>query len=268
MTRPAPMPSGPLATGPTKPGPIELFLHDRTADRGGCLAVVCDPDRSTPQEIARAAAAATTAGADLILIGSSLMLGDGFVPAVRAAKEGGDLPVVLFPGGADQVCGEADAMLFLCLVSGRNPEYLIGQQVTAAPRIHALGLETVPTAYLLVESGPITSAQYMSMTPPLPRSKPDLAVAHALAARYLGMRCVYLDSGSGAELAVPVEMVEAVAGATGLPLFVGGGIRDADAVRERVVAGAAVVVVGSALEGAWESGLLTELAEAAHTAES
>jgi putative glycerol-1-phosphate prenyltransferase len=246
------------------PGPVEENLLDTIAARGGCLAVLVDPDRSTPEDIGAIAAEAAAGDADLILVGSSLMLGDGFEPAVRAARSGGDLPVVVFPGGSGQVTGEADALLFLTLLSGRNPEYLIGQHVAAAPRIHSLGIETIPTAYLLVESGPITSVQYMSMTQPLPRSKPDLAVAHALAARYLGLRFIYLDSGSGAAAQVPEEMISAVAESARLPLIVGGGIREPAAARTRVEAGASVIVVGSALEGDRDPGLLAEMADAAH----
>ena len=247
------------------PGPIEEYLLDTLVSRGGCLAVLVDPDRSSTEEIGAIAAEASEAGADLILVGSSLMLGDGFEPAVTAARAGGDLPVVIFPGGTPQVTGKADALLFLTLLSGRNPEYLIGQHVAAAPRIHSLGIETIPTAYLLVESGPITSVQYMSMTQPLPRSKPDLAVAHALAARYLGLRFIYLDSGSGAAMQVPEEMIAAVAESARLPLLVGGGIREPAAARARIEAGASVIVVGSALEGQREAGLLAELADAAHS---
>ncbi len=249
----------------TSPGPVERYLGGRIGERGGCLAVLVDPDRSGPEEIRDAARTGTAGGADLIMVGSSLMLGDGFEDAVTAAQEAGDLPVVLFPGHAGQVTGTADAILLLSLVSGRNPEYLIGQHVAAAPRIHALGLETIPTGYLLVESGGITSVQYMSMTLPIPRTKPDLAVAHALAARYLGMRFLYLEAGSGAALSVPAEMITAVAETAALPLFVGGGIRRPEEARAAIEAGAAVIVVGSVLEGTRDIGLVTAFAEAVHT---
>jgi putative glycerol-1-phosphate prenyltransferase len=156
--------------------------------------------------------------------------------------------------------------LFLSLVSGRNPDLLIGQHVRAAPAIKAVGLEPIPTAYMLVESGTLTTIEYISDTKPIPRQKPDIALAHALAAEYMGMRLVYLDGGSGAKEPVPTEMIRACYEYITLPLIVGGGIRSGEAAQAAVQAGASFVVVGNALEKTSGRSLLTELADAVHSA--
>ncbi len=184
---------------------------------------------------------------------------------VRELKLETQLPVIGFPGSVSQVSGWLDAILFLSLVSGRNPEHLIGQHVYASPKLHKLKLETIATAYMLVESGALTAAQYMSGTTPLPRSKPDIAVATALAAEMMGMRLHYLDAGSGAKNLVPLEMISAVAEICRRPLMVGGGLRTPQDVSDRVRAGAKLVVVGNAIEDRPDRGYIAELASAAHS---
>ncbi len=233
--------------------------------RGAGFWVLIDPDRTPPVEAAARAADAERAGADVILVGSSLLISDTFGDAVREIRSAVKLPVIIFPGSTAQISAEADAILFLSLVSGRNPDLLIGQHVRAAPAIKAIGLEPIPTAYMLVESGTLTTIEYISDTKPIPRQKPDIAMAHALAAEYMGMRLVYLDGGSGAKEPVPTEMIRACYEYITLPLIVGGGIRSGEAAQAAVQAGASFVVVGNALEKTGGRSLLTELADAVHS---
>jgi len=232
--------------------------------KGAGLWVLIDPDRHTPSEAAERAVAAERAGADTILVGSSLLVSDHFAPTVSQIKRAVTVPLVIFPGSTGQISAEADAILFLSLISGRNPELLIGQQVRAAPAIRAIGLEPIPTGYMLIESGTLTTIEYMSDTKPIPREKPDIAMAHALAAEYLGMKLLYLDAGSGACEPVPTGMISACHQYTSLPLIVGGGIHDGSLAEAAVRAGASFVVVGNALERATGTSLLGELAAAVH----
>ena len=156
-------------------------------------------------------------------------------------------------------------ILFLSMISGRNPELLIGQHAKAAPTIKAMRLEPIATGYILVESGSQTTVEYVSNTKPLPRTKPDIAMAHALAAEYLGMSCVYLDAGSGAGAMVPVDMVKAVSDYVTIPVITGGGIRLPEDAADRAEAGASFVVVGSVLEKRVDKGLIRAFSEAIHT---
>lgn len=244
-------------------GPIESWLRQGLGHPR--LVVLVDPDRVQDKGLEQLGRAAATAGVDAFLAGTSLMCRPGMGRRVSLLKASSGLPVILFPGDAGQVVPEADAILFLSLISGRNPQYLIGEQVRSAPLLAASGMECLPTAYVLVESGTHTSAQFMSASQPLPRNKPDIAVAHALAANALGLRQLYLEAGSGARMPVPAEMIHAVKQVFPGPLLVGGGLRDGKAAQEAVRAGADLVVVGSRLEtcGADElAGVLAELAAA------
>jgi len=246
-------------------GTLDRLLAIRN-ERGAGFWVLIDPDRNTPEQAAKRAVRAQEAGADTILVGSSILLTDHFDPTVEAIKRAVTVPVVIFPGSTQQVSGAADAILFLSLVSSRNPELLIGQHVKAAPSIKQLGLEVIPTGYLLVESGTLTSIEYMSNSKPIPRAKPDIAMAHALAAEYLGMRLIYLDAGSGGRQPVPSDMIEACANYVNVPLIVGGGIHTGELAERAVRAGASFIVVGNALERKAGKALLSELADAVHSA--
>lgn len=246
-----------------EPGILARLL--REIDRRGALyLVLLDPDGPGPDENARLAGAAARAGADAILVGGSLSLRARMAETIQAVKRAVDLPVIIFPGNVGFVAPGADAVLFLSLVSGRNPELLIGEHVKAAPLVRDLGLEPIPTAYMLVESGATTSVEFMSGTRPLPRNKPDIAMAHALAAQYLGMRIAFLDAGSGADQPVPAEMVSAVSRFVSIPVMVGGGIRTPEAARDLVRAGAKLVVTGDVIERTGDAGLLAAFADAVH----
>jgi putative glycerol-1-phosphate prenyltransferase len=183
---------------------------------------------------------------------------------ISVIKEQTSLPAVIFPGGISQVSPNADAILFLSLVSGRNPEHLIGKQIMAAPMIKAYNLETIPTGYILVESGSVTTAEYISGSRPIPRNKPEIAVATALAAQYLGMKMIYLEGGSGAQIPVPDEMIKLVSCNVDVPVIAGGGIRSAREARQKVESGASIIVTGNYFEDEenWHS--IKEFADAVH----
>jgi len=209
--------------------------------------VLLDPDDFSPSDAAKTAAIAEQNGASGILIGGSLIHSNHFDYFVSQIKKSVSLPVILFPGDATQLSGHADAVLFLSLVSGRNPVMLIGEQVKGAPLIKKMNIEPISTAYMLVESGAVSSVEFMSNTRPLPRSKPSIAAAHALAAQYMGMNVIYLEAGSGAPESVPAEMISLVKKWTDIPVIVGGGIRDASTAKEKLDAGADIIVTGNLL---------------------
>ncbi len=210
--------------------------------------LLLDPDAQSSAGLADVAAEGEAAGAKAILIGGSFIVLDCFDEAVKAVKERVKIPVVLFPGSARQISAHADGLLFTSLLSGRNPQFLISEQVQAAPLVKHLGLAVLPTAYLLVESGTVTSIEFISDTKPLPRHKPSLAVAHAIAAELLGMQAVYLEAGSGGLLPVPEEMIKAVVKSVSIPVIVGGGITGVEAASRAAAAGARAIVIGTAVE--------------------
>ena len=214
----------------------------------------------------RIAQAANQGGADAILVGGSLLLNSNFDQTVRSIRENSDIPCILFPGSSIQISPYADAVLFLSLISGRNPAYLIGEQVQAAPLIKHIGLEIIPTGYMLIESGRVTSAEFMSNTKPIPRDNYDIAKATALAAEYLGMRLIYLEAGSGAKYSVTSEMITAVTEYTDLPVITGGGLREPEEAARCVQAGASFIVTGNILENNDSTHLIKNFADAIHAA--
>src|SRR5690606_37228031 len=143
-------------------------------------------------------------------------------------KSATSIPVIIFPGSANQICDSADGILLLSLISGRNPEFLIGAHVTAAARLRVSGIEILPTAYMLIDGGAATTVSYISNTLPLPADKPDIAACTAMAGEMLGLRLIHMDAGSGAKNPVPNAIIRAVREAVDLPIIVGGGIRTAD----------------------------------------
>jgi len=227
---------------------MTLFEALFPSDNKPRLWVLIDPDSAPSEEFAKIANAAESKGAAAILVGGSMLFHAGFDKDIQSIKNATKLPVVLFPGSSRQLSPDADGLLFTSLLSGRNPQYLIDEQVHAAPIVRKLGLETIPTAYLLIESGSVTSAQYVSNTSPIPRMKPMIAVAHAQAAELLGFKAVYLEAGSGAEKPVPGDMIKMVKKAVSLPIIVGGGIKTAKDARNAADAGANAIVVGTAIE--------------------
>jgi len=218
------------------------------AGRGG-LAVLVDPARTTPDEARLLAARAADEGAAALLIGTSFGGGDAS-PVARALKSAAPaLPLLQFPATAAELIAEVDAVLFLTLVSGRNAQYLIEEQVRAVPFVQRNPeLEIIATAYCLVDGGRVTSVESVSQTRPLPADKPEILAAHIYAAMLLGIRTTYLDAGSGAVRPVSPAMIRAARDVAVGPLFVGGGVRSADGVRAARAAGADFVVVGTEFE--------------------
>jgi putative glycerol-1-phosphate prenyltransferase len=248
-------------------GPVYNHLVNSRAIHGGGLLLLIDPDRAPLHAVLALTEAAGECGVDALLVGSSFLLHADFSEVVRQVKLRATVPVIIFPGSHAQITRHADAVLFTSLISSRNATYLIEEQVKGAPLVKRFGIETIGTGYMLVESGSLTSVQYISGSLPIPRAKADLACAHALAAQYLGMRLVYLDAGSGAREAVPADMVAAVAENVEIPILVGGGLRTAEACSERIRAGASLVVVGTSVENNPRPDFLRELAAAVHQKE-
>lgn len=225
----------------------QLHQIRSTGQKG--LAILLDPDkRMDSSQFERVLSMIESSPADFVFVGGSLLVEDGFDKAVEEIKARTTKPVVLFPGDVNQLHPKADALLLLSVISGRNADLLIGKHVTAAPRIKAMGLETISTGYMLVESGALTTALYVSQTMPIPRLKPEIAASTALAGEMLGLQAMYLDAGSGAEKPVPPQMIEAVRKEVSLPLIVGGGIRTEMQAEAAWMAGADVVVMGTAFE--------------------
>lgn len=238
-------------------------LNDAKGSGRKLLAVLIDPDFGQDEKVLeRTVQNACMAKADLLFVGGSLLTTASFDRCVERVKELSALPVVLFPGSPSQLSGHADAVLFLSLISGRNPELLIGHHVTAAPTIKALDLEAIATGYMLVDGGRPTTVSYVSQTLPLPHDKPGIAAATALAGELLGLRTIYMDTGSGAQRTVSPAMIAAVRKSVNVPLIVGGGIRDAATARILCEAGADVLVVGTAFEQDPE--LIFAMSEAVH----
>lgn len=232
--------------------------------RGAGYFVLVDPDKGNQKKVVDLAIKANEGGADGLLIGGSLLLSSTFDALISLIKENLTIPLIIFPGSLIQVSRNADAIFFLSLISGRNPTYLIGEQVKAAPLIKAMDVEPIPVGYMIVESGRISSVEFMSDTRPIPRDKPDIAKATALAAEYLGMKMVYLEAGSGALNSVPNEMVQAVADYVSIPVMVGGGIRMPEEAGQKVAAGASFIVTGNILEKDGNMNLIKEFADAIH----
>ena len=225
--------------------------------------VLIDPEQCEVRKCAKLAGEIEKAGADAILLGGSFLTNDSH-PIAKALKQETKLPIVLFPGDSMHLTPHADAILYISLISGRNPNYLIGEQVKAAPWIQRHALEPIPTGYMLIDGGNRTTVEFTSGTMPIPRDKPDIAGPHALAAEYLGMQMVYLEAGSGATHPVPNEMISAVKAQISIPLIVGGGIRTPKIAAKKVAAGADFIVTGNILEENGSFELMKAFADAVH----
>ena len=218
-----------------------------TVKKRKMFALQVDPDKHDRVSLGRLGRAADRHPVDFILVGGSLVASP-IHETVEILKQETTRPVILFPGNILQISGNADAIFLLCLISGRNPEYLIGNHVIAAPLLKKSGLEIIPTGYILVENGRLTSVEYISNTKPIPADKVDLAVATALAGEMLGHRLLYLEAGSGALEPVKTNLVSEVKRNISIPLIVGGGIQTPAQAKALYEAGADIIVVGTAFE--------------------
>ncbi|MFO7575798.1 MAG: phosphoglycerol geranylgeranyltransferase [Bacteroidales bacterium] len=219
------------------------------------LALLLDPDKTCGKKLDTVIGAAVSAGVDLIMAGGSLT----FRPIemlIDDIKTRCEIPVALFPGNLLQLTDKADYIFLLSLISGRNPELLIGNHVIAAPFLSNIRHKVIPVGYILIGIGSETSVTYMSQTEPIPASKPEITVATAIAGELLGMKLIYLEAGSGAKTAVSPATISDVRRSTNLPLITGGGLRSVEAISKAYNAGADMVVVGNGVED--NPGLLIE----------
>jgi phosphoglycerol geranylgeranyltransferase len=240
------------------------YIRKTIEEKGAAYLILLDPDKLPINKAKSFLRHCERTGIDGFLIGGSLMISGNFESLIEQVKVNTNLPAIIFPGSIDQVSSTADAILFLSVVSGRNADHLIGRHVIASPMIKQSGIEPISTAYVLIESGVTTTAVYMSGSMPLPRNKPEIAAATALAAEYLGMKLIYLEAGSGADQTVPDEMITAVAKTCTVPIIVGGGIRSPLVAREKVESGANIIVTGNYFEDEDNWDTLREFANAVH----
>ncbi|HOS47712.1 MAG TPA: geranylgeranylglyceryl/heptaprenylglyceryl phosphate synthase [Bacteroidia bacterium] len=224
------------------------------------LAVLIDPDKAGERHLDKICANSNEAKVDFFFVGGSLITSGDLERTIAGIKRRSDIPVVIFPGNHQQIDEHADAILLLSLISGRNPDLLIGQHVMAAQRLKASELEIIPTGYLLIDGGNMTTVQYVSGTAPIPVDKPEIAAYTALAGEQLGLKLIFTEAGSGANHPVPTEVIRAIKREINIPLIVGGGVRTKEAALQVYEAGADVVVVGNHFEK--NPDLIREIAEA------
>lgn len=212
------------------------------------LAILLDPDKIVLENIKELILKINQSPATHIFIGGSLVENNILDELILKIKLNCNLPIVLFPGNPSQISSHADGILFLSLLSGRNPDYLISHQVKAAPLLKKTQLEIISTGYILIESGSETAVERVSKTKPIDRENIDMALATAQAGEMLGNKLVYLEAGSGAKYPVPLEMITTVSRNIGIPLIVGGGIVCLQGIQNAYDAGADLVVIGTAFE--------------------
>ena len=241
---------------------IYQSLLDKKKKGRKSFAMLIDPDKVHAKKLEELTSLAIDARVDYLLVGGSLVISNHLDEVVLKIKQHCAIPVILFPGTPSQVSKHADGLLYLSLISGRNPELLIGQHVISAPFVKQSGLEIISTGYMVIDGGAPTTVSYISNASPIPRDKHEIAMCTAMAGEMLGMKLIYLDAGSGARQAVQEDMISQVAGCIDVPLVVGGGIRDAEKAYLDCRAGADVIVVGNAIEK--DAGLIKEISDAVH----
>jgi phosphoglycerol geranylgeranyltransferase len=230
-------------------GPVEEMLAKAVMTTGAAHLTLIDPDSQSPEDAGRMAKAAAKGGTDAIMVGGSVgAAGRALEDTVAAIKKEAGLPVILFPSGVSGLCSNADAVFFMSLLNSRSASYLIENQALGAPLVYRYNLEPIPMAYVIVEPG--GAVGWVGDAKLIPRNKPELAAAYALAGKYFGMRMVYLEAGSGASEPVPKKMVAATKRflADDVLLILGGGIRSGEAARGLVEAGADIIVTGTGVE--------------------
>ena len=242
-----------------------MAIYDKFQDKTRKkLAVLVDPDKPSDAQILSIVEKAKAADVDFFFVGGSLLVTDSLDHCIKIIKANCDIPVLIFPGNSLQISKYCDGFLLLSLISGRNPEMLIGRHVIAAPYLKLYGNEIIPTGYMLIDSGKATSVTYMSDTTPIPHDKDDIAMCTAIAGEMLGLKLIYLEAGSGALRPVSTSMISKVSQMINIPLIVGGGIKTPEMAADAVKAGADVIVIGTAFEK--EPELLNKFAEAIHGA--
>jgi phosphoglycerol geranylgeranyltransferase len=242
---------------------IYQSLTDRKRQNKKSFAVLIDPDKVNDSSVEELIQLSLEAQVDYFLVGGSLVISSYLDECVQLIKRNCNIPVILFPGSPSQVSKYADALLYLSLISGRNPELLIGQHVISAPQVKKSGLEIMSTGYMVIDGGAPTTVSYISNASPLPSDKTEIAMCTAMAGEMLGMKLIYMDAGSGAKRAISETMIQKVASCIDVPLIVGGGITTAEKAYLDCKAGADVIVVGNAIEK--DANLIKEMAAAIHS---
>ena len=237
-------------------------LTERKKSGRKSFTVLIDPDKVDAHKIESLVTRAVDAQIDYFFVGGSLVISSNLDSCIQQIKSACDIPVILFPGAPSQVSKYADALLYLSLISGRNPELLIGQHVISAPFVKQSGLEIIPTGYMVIDGGAPTTVSYISNASPIPGDKNEIAMCTAMAGEMLGMKLIYMDSGSGAKRPISETMIEKVATHIDVPLIVGGGITEPEKAYDNCKAGADVIVVGNAIEK--DPSIIKELSDAIH----
>lgn len=238
---------------------ISELINQSISNNNKLFALLIDPDQHTSESLINLSKSAEKSKVDLILVGGSLLHND-INNTFELIKKNSSIPTLLFPGNLLQITNKADGILLLSLISGRNPDLLIGNHVIASAQIKRSKLEVLPTGYILIEGGKSTSVEYMSNTKPIPAEKIDIAIATAMAGEMLGLKYIYLEAGSGAKISVNTKMIKGVKENTNIPLIVGGGIKTPEDVKNTLISGADIIVVGNAIENNPE--ILSDLVKA------
>jgi len=242
---------------------IYQSLVQRKQNQQKSFVVLVDPDKVDDHKLDELIQLSSESKVDYFFVGGSLVVSDYLDACVKKIKSNVDIPVILFPGSPSQITKHADALLYLSLISGRNPELLIGQHVVSAPAVKASGLEIMSTGYMVIDGGAPTTVSYISNANPLPSDKSEIAICTAMAGEMLGMKLIYMDAGSGARRAISEMMIQKVSASISIPLIVGGGITDPEKAYLNCKAGADVIVVGNAIEK--DPTLIKEISAAIHS---
>jgi phosphoglycerol geranylgeranyltransferase len=242
---------------------IYQSLEERKKTGRKSFAVLIDPDKVDHAALDELMSLSAAAKVDYFLVGGSLVISNHLDEVVQHIKKNCSIPVILFPGSPSQISRHADALLYLSLISGRNPELLIGQHVVSAPAVKLSGLEIMPTGYMVVDGGAPTTVSYISNASPIPHDKNEIAMCTAMAGEMLGMKLIYMDSGSGARRPITEAMIESVAKNISVPLIIGGGIVEPEKAYRNCKSGADVIIVGNAIEK--DPSLIKEMSAAVHS---
>jgi putative glycerol-1-phosphate prenyltransferase len=238
-------------------------LIEKVKEKQKSFALLIDPDKISLEQIKKTVSLASKSGVDYIFIGGSLLLNQSVEKIIKFIKDYIDVPIILFPGHPLQLADNADGLLFLSLISGRNADMLIGNHVSVAPLLKNSKVEVIPTGYMIIESGKLTSVSYISNTTPIPNDKDDIAMCTAIAGELLGLKIIFMDAGSGAYKTISSSMINRVKNNISIPLIIGGGIETPQQAIEACNAGADIIVVGNAIEN--DISLIDTISQAIHS---
>lgn len=218
------------------------------ASKKGQIAILVDPEKSNDEKkLLQLIEKSEFAGVNYFFVGGSTVTHEDFIHVVRFVKEHTSIPVIIFPGASHQICQDADALLYLSLISGRNPDYLIGHHVQSAHEVFDMNIEVIPTAYILIDGGNKSSVAYVSQTTPIPNDQLSIIVNTAKAGILQGKQLLYLDAGSGAKQTIRPETIRAL-NKLNKPIIVGGGVKNKEKIQDFASAGANVIVIGNKIE--------------------